>query len=276
MPSALPRPLPTMFLLAAERAARTASRDGVESQAPTDMLQRRAVLLAAGIFGAGAILVVAVDRWRRWRRRRRRRVLGLCGPSAAGKSYVCAHLATTCRDGVTVIACDDYYLPNERCPRFDLGALPWPGGLPAAFEARGNADLNHPAAVDWDGVRAAVRRAASGPPRLIVVEGLLLFGDHPGARSVRKLCDGFALLSASAADAAAMDRLLERKWQRSHLGKRSYRDRGVTKEEYKVYWDGYIWPTWIEHGASRCPPGALVLDALAPPAENAARLLRLK
>ena len=25
----------------------------------------------------------------------------------------------------------------------------------------------------------------------------------------------------------------------------------MTEEEYKVYWDDYVWPRWREHGSSR-------------------------
>ena len=36
----------------------------------------------------------------------------------------------------------------------------------------------------------------------------------------------------------APEELISRKWARSHLGKPSYKDRGVTMEEYRVYLEG--------------------------------------
>ena len=45
-------------------------------------------------------------------------VVGLSGPSAAGKSTLLRELQQTV--SVQVISCDDFYLPKDECPRFDL------------------------------------------------------------------------------------------------------------------------------------------------------------
>lgn len=73
-------------------------------------------------------------------------------------------------------------------------------------------------------------------------DNLLLVGSRPGAQAARALCDRLVMLSGDAADVEAIEALWWRKWTRSHWGKRSYRERGVTAEEYAVYWHHYIWP----------------------------------
>ena len=83
-------------------------------------------------------------------------VVGLVGCSASGKSTLCAELPAA-----AVIAADDFYKPRDSCPRFDLAAdIRWPAGVPGAFQARGNADLNHPDSVDWAACADAFRAGA--------------------------------------------------------------------------------------------------------------------
>ena len=41
------------------------------------------------------------------------------------------------------------------------------------------------------------------------------------------------------------------RYRRRHLGKKSYLERGVSEEQYKVYWDSYVQPSWITHGLDR-------------------------
>ena len=189
-------------------------------------------------------------------------IVGLSGSTAAGKSSLC--LALSQLMPVTVIPCDDFYLPKEQCPRFDLEGLPWANGIvPLAFRNRGNADTNVPAAVDWERVLTAVTEAnaasaSSGEESTILVDGLLLFGDHPGAQHVLKQCDHCAVLWAEGESAKAA--LRSRKYTRGHLGKASYQQRGVTETEYQVYFDHYVWNRWETHGAKRVPPDALRLE----------------
>ena len=52
--------------------------------------------------------------------------------------------------------------------------------------------------------------------------------------------------------------LCRRKWSRPHLGKPSYEQRGVSLAAYRVYWDGYVWPSWKTH-SQQVPDGALRL-----------------
>ena len=178
-------------------------------------------------------------------------VLGLVGCSASGKSTLCAELPAA-----AVIASDDFYKPRDACPRFDLAAdIRWPAGVPDAFQARGNADLNHPDSVDWvacaDAVDAAVEKIVdAGGGGIVVVEGLLLLG--AGAERVRDRCAQLVLLDDGYDDPAKQEVLWRRKWTRSgHLGKQSYKERGVTADEYAAYWGDYVSARWKEYGLDR-------------------------
>lgn len=202
-------------------------------------------------------------------------VIGLSGCSAVGKSTVVQTLQQQ-RVATTCICCDDFYKPKLQCPSFDLATLQWPSGsIPTAFAERGNHDLNVPAAVDWAGVRDAVAEQSQGSGSgTVIVDGLLLFADHPGAREVLGLCDHTAVIWADGEDEATMKMLQTRKWARSdHLGKKSYSERGVTAEEYEVYFASCVWPKWLEHGASRVPESSLRIDCTQPVEQQVAELL---
>ena len=178
-------------------------------------------------------------------------VLGLVGCSASGKSTLCAELPAA-----AVVAADDFYKPRDACPVVDLAAdVRWPSGeVPTAFQERGGADLNHPDSVDWaacaEAVDAAVESVVdAGGGGVVVVEGLLLLG--AGAERVRDRCAKLVLLDDGYDDPAKQDVLWRRKWTRSgHLGKASYKDRGVTADEYEAYWS-YVSARWKEHGLDR-------------------------
>mmetsp|Transcript_784 Transcript_784/g.2032 ORF Transcript_784/g.2032 Transcript_784/m.2032 type:complete len:257 (-) Transcript_784:128-898(-) len=234
------------------------------------------IVAAAGVAAAAAV-VAWVLRQRRRRRRQRPLVVGLVGPSAAGKSHLCATMERRLGGQLRVLACDDHYLKPEECPRFNLAAIPFPSGsTPQAFLCRGNADMNHPGSVDWTGVARALDKLIDecDPSDVVVVEGLLLFGEDDGAKAVLAECERVALLQADGGDKRAQDELLRRKWTRAHLGKKSYRERGVSLEDYQAYWDHYVWPSWVTHGESRCPTGAVRLDCLAPAEVNVDKLAR--
>jgi hypothetical protein len=82
-----------------------------------------------------------------------------------------------------------------------------------------------------------------------------------------------AVLWADADNAKAQTMLWQRKYARSHLGKRSYKDKGVTEADYGAYFASYVWPSWLTHGAARVPSDALRIDCLLPAAEQARVLL---
>ena len=210
-------------------------------------------------------------------------VLGLVGCSAAGKSTLCeaaasvigGHGAQGGFDRLRVVTCDDYYVPAEACPRFGLATeVRWPAGaVPSAFLARGDADMNHPDSICWPKVAAALDEAvgaaaaadaADGLRTLVVIEGLLLLG--VGAEAVRRRVSRWVALDDRPKDAVAQEAFWRRKWQRSgHLGKKSYRERGVTAAEYARYWDDYVAPRWREHGWSRLEALTAECGGVAPP-----------
>lgn len=194
-------------------------------------------------------------------------IIGLAGPSAAGKTTLAADIAT-CANGVETISVDDFYRPPHECPRFGLAGLPWPeSGMPAAFRDRGDADLNSPDAIRWEGVLDAIDAGAIDAES-IIVEGLLLFADHPGAQEVLCRCDHLAVLWADGDDDQAMRALQQRKRTRAHLGKPSYAARGVSEAAYAIYWQHHVWPRWAQHGASRVPAGALRIPCLDAPSRQ--------
>uniref|UniRef100_A0A7S2B8U1 NodB homology domain-containing protein n=1 Tax=Octactis speculum TaxID=3111310 RepID=A0A7S2B8U1_9STRA len=126
-------------------------------------------------------------------------------------------------------------------------------------------------------------------PRVVVVEGLLLLGDDPGAARVRAEVDHYIVLDAGQ-DPESQRALWQRKYRRSHLGKRSYLERGVTEEAYQVYWESYVEPRWRTHGSNRVgpvcssaerisggftslQPEVLRLNCLSPPTQSLRRIL---
>lgn len=202
-------------------------------------------------------------------------VVGLSGCTATGKSTLL--LALQEATPVTIISCDDFYKPKADCPVFDLDGLPWPSGsTPAAFSARGNADLNVPESVQWDLVYGAVEAAAaetSDDSGTVVVDSMLLFGEHPGAARVRELCDQTCVLWCESGQ-DALDELRRRKYTRSaHLGKPSYEQRGVSAADYQVYFEQYVWPSWLKHGASRAPADTLRIDCMQPTTDQVQQLM---
>ena len=101
-----------------------------------------------------------------------------------------------------------------------------------------------------DAVDAAVEAVVdAGGGGVVIVEGLLLLG--AGAERVRDRCAQLVLLDDGYDDPAKQEVLWRRKWTRSgHLGKESYKARGVTADEYEAYW-GYVSARWKEHGLDR-------------------------
>jgi len=170
-----------------------------------------------------------------------------------------------------LVCTDDRYLPLDSCPRFDLSGIRWPGvSVPEAFKKRGDADLHHPDSVHWaqvqNDLRDAIRTARFREDRVVILEGLMVCADHAGARSLASMCDAFLLLAPGDSSPAAQEVLWKRKYLRSHLGNKSYKDRGVTEQEYHAYWAGYVWPRWLEHGfMDRRPKRSEVVNCLTEP-----------
>ena len=223
------------------------------------------------------------------------RVVALVGPSAAGKSLLAERTAQMCeqqqqkgaRAEIHTLGTDQFYKPLDQCPTFDPNNINWPQKrMPNAFQQRGNRDLNHPDAIHWGktlkAIDDAIMSAASkdrvdGGTSIVLVEGLLLLAHTSGAALVRQRIDRWVILQDDPSDKVCQSTLWTRKWTRSgHLGQSSYRERGVTAEEYRVYWDEYVSRRWLEHGLGRVAsvcPDALLLDCLMPVDVNARTLL---
>ena len=253
-----PTHVPVVGLVGCSAAGKSTLCDAVahtlRQRSPPLSLRAAAVTMAAA--AATAVAVVAS-----------RRGGALAAATAAAAAAVAASAVAArlgrCFTRLKVVTCDDHYLPLERCPRFGLAReIRWPGGggaVPEAFAARGDADLNHPASVDWGAVaravdaavdEAAAADAADGGATLVVLEGLLLLGE--GAEVARRRVAQWVVLDDNPGDAAAQEVLWRRKWQRSgHLGKKSYRERGVSAEAYAAYWRDYVAARWHEHGLAR-------------------------
>ncbi len=214
--------------------------------------------------------------------------VGLVGPSATGKSALADALSKLLPSTIAlaVVSADAHYRPLHHCPAFRPDEIRWhSGSMPDAFRERGAADLNHPAAVDWEACARALdavideARGTTDVDRttVVLVEGLLLLANDPGANALRGRVTAWALLADDPHDAACQRELWTRKWTRSgHLGKLSYRDRGVSEEDYEAYWRDYVAPSWALHGLGRAAdaaPGAIQLDCLQPVHENARRLV---
>jgi len=141
---------------------------------------------------------------------------------------------------------------------------------------RGEADYNHPDAIDWSATMTAVNNAAltttsgvvndndrqrqAGPSssssnssssNCVLIDSHLLLGEHPTANALRERCNHFILLDLPADK--KQSELIHRKWSRPrhHLGDASYKDKGVELAEYTAFWEQYVWPRWVEHGLSR-------------------------
>ena len=192
------------------------------------------------------------------------RVVAFGGVTGAGKTTLSLSLQRLCGT-IAVVHADSHRLAAQDCPQFDIAdGIPWPKRrIPKAFSARGTADRNVPSSLDWQALHDEVAATAKrGVP--VIVEGHLLYSSHPGAARVLSLCDEFVVLAADAEDDEVMKTLWRRKWQRAHLGKRSYRELGVGADEYKAYWTSYVWPRWLEHGRTSIPGRALCIDSMMP------------
>ena len=201
-------------------------------------------------------------------------VMGLSGCTATGKTTLAKALQRSAPD-LLHVCCDDYYLPPEYCPQFDMVRLPWPGDgrVPQAFRQRGSADLNVPESVDWLRVEEAVKHGVNTLKRPVLIDGALLFGNHPGSQRVLNLCDRVAVLWADDNE-RCLTELRRRKWVRSRPGRRSYRERGVSAEQYAAYFNSYVWPTWLQHGASRVPANSVRIDCMQPTVMQLSQLTR--
>ena len=193
-------------------------------------------------------------------------------------------------DATEIIHGDAFFLPPHLCPPLSLDSLPWVSdrGIPEALARKKN-DTNHPGAIDWvafEGkVGESIASAAQRGVRLLLVDSHLLlqggeamlrqFGHFifvddsslSGTFSPSSLCFATTPLAVVPCSFKRMtvwkrilifvrgggfqeEELLMRKWARAHLGKPSYQERGVSQDDYRVYFSGYVRPAFLKYG---CP-----------------------
>ena len=203
------------------------------------------------------------------KRRRRPLVVGLAGCTASGKSTLCD--AIVARQGgvgaVGVVTLDDFWLPLDRMPSLPAA---WLRANPTMAKLKAH-DTNIPAAMDWVAaerhvVEAIEAATTSGEPGMLLVEGFLLFSQP----QLLAQMDRLVYLTVNDAE---KEILMMRKFERAHLGKPSYEDRGVTVEEYRRYWDECVIDRFLRWGATR-PAGTVEVPCTLPTAEQVATLAR--
>jgi hypothetical protein len=173
-------------------------------------------------------------------------VVGVTGCTCAGKSALARGLAAA-RPGSVIVALDDYRIPPEGCaaagvPPLDLSALPWPSGqwpkVMSSFSEK-RWDTNVPAWIDWPSALRAIKEvkdiAKARGCRTVFVEGFLL-ATQP---KLLAILDAVIVLESSDGGETEM----RRKYTRSgHLtGRSSYKEKGVSSEDFRVYWEHYVY-----------------------------------
>ena len=203
-------------------------------------------------------------------------VVGVAGCSGTGKTTLCAKISEFLK--CEVISGDDYLLPQDQCPPLDLTVLPWPDGeTPAAFSPKRH-DTNCPGCIDWPAFENAVRQAIDEKSQSVVRSQLLLIESFLLLHSQFIVSKLNYLIRINVSEANWPD-IIRRKWGRRHLGKASYQERGVTFEEYSVYWSHYVVRRFHECAAGDAArlrgTAAVVLevDSSSPPDATVQRLL---
>ncbi|EKX31179.1 hypothetical protein GUITHDRAFT_122616 [Guillardia theta CCMP2712] len=191
------------------------------------------------------------------------RIVGVVGCTGTGKSCLSEELAKLL--GAEVVEGDKCFLPAHQCPRLDLTHL-WPDeGVPQALASK-REDTNHPDALDWSKLEkeiSAGRRAAEEQQRQAVIVDSFLLQCRDIVR--RHLTDIVYLDDSN----MLPGELARRKWERSHLGKRSYKEKGVSFEEYKLYFNEYVYKRYLEFGRPSDLTDVIVLDCTKEPKQNA-------
>eukprot|EP00960_Hanusia_phi_P033032 750205-Hanusia_phi.AAC.3 len=184
------------------------------------------------------------------------RVVGVMGCTGTGKSCVSAELASLLE--ADVVEGDKCFLPPHECPWLDLTHI-WPKEqIPEALASK-KADTNHPDALDWvkfDEMIASAREVAEVQRRkAVIIDSFLL----QCREVVRRHITDVVFLDDSNMHPGELAR---RKWERGHLGKKSYKERGVSFEDYRLYFEEYVYKRYVEFGKPSDLSDAIVLDCI--------------
>jgi len=194
-------------------------------------------------------------------------VVGIYGCTGAGKSTLCQALVGS-DDSAEVVELDAFRWNEDEyqergVPPLDLSTLPWPSGVqPLAINKC--FDTNIPEWVDWIAALAAVNEAISRARKkglkYLFIEGFLI-ATQP--RIMAKL-DRFIYLEVKPEDSLI---LMKRKYTRSHFNKKSYEEKGVPKQDFKCFWDSYVFRRYQEHIPDPLPQNTIIVDCLLPTLE---------
>mmetsp|Transcript_27830 Transcript_27830/g.43446 ORF Transcript_27830/g.43446 Transcript_27830/m.43446 type:complete len:350 (-) Transcript_27830:565-1614(-) len=176
---------------------------------------------------------------------------------------------------VEIVSGDNYFLPVEQCPQLDLGPL-WAGtDVPGPLRTK-KSDTNHPDCMNWPEFLTAIRGAKSralhtGAPLLLVESFLLLSNEDV----VNELDHVAFLYDFSPDQSKARSEIMHRKWERAHLGKASYKERGLSIDDYRIYWEHYVWERYLQYGRfDRLPEKAQLVDYNQPALTIAEKVLK--
>jgi len=139
-------------------------------------------MASAGAVAAASAAALAASVWHMVASAYLRRplVVGIVGVSCSGKSTIASRLARALNGKHAEEAiCQDAFFDYDRyatdkCPVKKVTAGPCKASMRSAVETRHWKNWESPEAIDWGAFIAAVRDAAGGSERVVVVEGFLL------------------------------------------------------------------------------------------------------
>jgi len=198
-------------------------------------------------------------------------VIGVYGCTCSGKSALCDELVKN--ESAEVIELDSFRWDEDQytekgVPQLDLSGLPWPSQKqpPAICKTF---DTNTPEWMDWCKAEAAVdnaiKRAREAGLKYLVIEGFLI----PSQPTIMAKLDHFVYLYVTP---EASEVLMRRKYTRSHFGKKSYEQKGVSLQDFACFWDNYVFLRFQQHIPPQVPANTIIIDCLVPTAEAVATI----
>ena len=186
-------------------------------------------------------------------------LIGIAGPSCAGKTELSRALAAWLPGGVPVVSFDSYYKPLDHL----------------TLDERAATNFDHPDALDWPLIIRDVERLAAGEA---IDEPVYLFDTHTRARQARRveparftILEGLfalyreevrALLNAKYFVMAPMDLCLERR------RRRDVAERGRTPESVDLQFHETVQPMAEQYVIPTQSHASLVLSGVIPVEES--------